>query len=102
MECAVLQARRPRARPEQKHGLEKSLDKTTLLELCKPALDHGVKVKATLPIINTNRVVGTQPVNILAGYRAALADRGTPRIPELWDGRTAERVRDVLTAALLG
>jgi glutamate synthase (ferredoxin) len=44
---------------KQKHGLEKSLDKTTLLALCKPALEEGKPVKATLPIRNTNRVVGT-------------------------------------------
>jgi len=43
----------------QKHGLEKSLDKTTLLELCNPALERGEKVKAHVPILNTNRVVGT-------------------------------------------
>ena len=31
----------------------------TLLELCKPALEQGKRVAATLPIRNTNRVVGT-------------------------------------------
>src|ERR1019366_2523536 len=43
----------------QKHGLEKSLDKTTLMDLCKPALERGEKVKASLPIRNIDRVVGT-------------------------------------------
>lgn len=43
----------------QDHGLDKALDRTTLLDLCQPALDRGEKVKATLPIRNTNRVVGT-------------------------------------------
>jgi glutamate synthase (ferredoxin) len=43
----------------QEHGLEESLDKTTLLELCRPALERGEKVSATLPIRNRNRVVGT-------------------------------------------
>jgi glutamate synthase (ferredoxin) len=43
----------------QDHGLEKSLDITTLLDLCKPAIEKGEKVKATLPIKNINRVVGT-------------------------------------------
>ena len=43
----------------QDHGLEKSMDITTLLELCKPAIERGEKVKAKLPIMNTNRVVGT-------------------------------------------
>ena len=42
----------------QDHGLERSLDLTKLLELCKPALDRGQKVRASLPIRNVNRVVG--------------------------------------------
>jgi glutamate synthase domain-containing protein 2/glutamate synthase domain-containing protein 1/glutamate synthase domain-containing protein 3 len=42
----------------QQHGLEKSLDKMMLLDLCKPALDHGERVTATLPIRNIDRVVG--------------------------------------------
>jgi len=44
---------------DQDHGLEKSLDVTKLLAICKPAIEHGEKVKAELPIINVNRVVGT-------------------------------------------
>ncbi|GET42585.1 glutamate synthase large subunit [Microseira wollei] len=43
----------------QDHGLDKSLDITTLLDLCKPAIENGEKISATLPIKNTNRVVGT-------------------------------------------
>ena len=43
----------------QDHGLDKSLDITTLLDLCKPAIENKEKVKATLPIKNVNRVVGT-------------------------------------------
>ena len=44
---------------EQDHGLEKSLDLTTLLDLCKPAIEQGTPVRATVPIRNVNRVVGT-------------------------------------------
>jgi glutamate synthase (ferredoxin) len=43
----------------QDHGLEKSLDLRVLLDLCKPALERGEKVRAELPIHNTDRVVGT-------------------------------------------
>jgi len=43
----------------QEHGLDASLDATRLLDLCRPALEHGKPVRATLPIRNTNRVVGT-------------------------------------------
>ena len=60
---------------DQDHGLDESLDNLTLFERCRPALDNSVEdvrrahegvsknplrtVKATLPIANTNRVVGT-------------------------------------------
>ena len=43
----------------QDHGLDKSLDVTTLLDLCKPAIEEGEKIEAELPIHNTDRVVGT-------------------------------------------
>jgi len=43
----------------QDHGLQHSLDVTQLLDLCQPAIEQGKKVKATLPIANINRVVGT-------------------------------------------
>src|SRR3989440_141921 len=43
----------------QDHALDKTLDGTTLLQLAKPALDERKPVRATLPIRNTNRVVGT-------------------------------------------
>lgn len=43
----------------QDHGLDQSLDNTTLLKLCEPALKDKKPVKATLKIKNTNRVVGT-------------------------------------------
>jgi glutamate synthase (ferredoxin) len=43
----------------QDHGLEKALDNTTLLPLCRPALEHRTPAAATMPIRNGNRVVGT-------------------------------------------
>jgi glutamate synthase (ferredoxin) len=43
----------------QDHGLERALDNTTLLPLCRLAIDNGTPVSATLPIRNVNRVVGT-------------------------------------------
>jgi glutamate synthase (ferredoxin) len=44
---------------EQDHGLDKSLDVTTLLDLCTPAIERGERVTAELPIRNVDRVVGT-------------------------------------------
>jgi glutamate synthase (ferredoxin) len=44
---------------KQDHGIDRSLDVTTLLGLCEPAIERGEKVIAELPIRNVNRVVGT-------------------------------------------
>jgi glutamate synthase (ferredoxin) len=43
----------------QDHGIDKTFDKQVLLDLCKPALERGEPVRATLPIRNIHRVVGT-------------------------------------------
>jgi glutamate synthase (ferredoxin) len=47
------------AQMAQDHGLVKALDNTTLLELCRPALERKEKVTAEVKIKNINRVVGT-------------------------------------------
>jgi len=44
---------------KQDHGIDRSLDMTKLLELCRPAIERGEKVSAELPIRNVNRVTGT-------------------------------------------
>jgi glutamate synthase (NADPH) large chain len=44
---------------DQDHGLEKSLDRTTILPLCRDALDKKKPVDIILPIKNVNRTVGT-------------------------------------------
>ncbi|HVU16737.1 MAG TPA: glutamate synthase large subunit [Candidatus Didemnitutus sp.] len=44
---------------KQDHGLDRSLDVTTLLNLCEPAILRGEKVVAEVPIRNIHRVVGT-------------------------------------------
>jgi len=43
----------------QDHRIEKSLDVTRLLDICEPAIEHGERVHADLPIRNVHRVVGT-------------------------------------------
>ena len=55
----------------QDHGIAKSLDITQLLPLCLPAIERGEKVKATLPIRNVNRVVGTITGSELTRQRGA-------------------------------
>ncbi len=47
------------SRIPQGHEVGDSLDATTLLPLCRPALERGEPVRAALPIRNTNRSVGT-------------------------------------------
>ena len=44
---------------EQDHGLDKSLDMTTLVPLCRAALERREPVDIRLPIRNVNRTVGT-------------------------------------------
>jgi glutamate synthase (ferredoxin) len=59
----------------QDHGLDKSLDMTVLLDLCKGAIEKGEKVKGwCLPIKNINRVVGT----ILGNEITKLHPEGLP------------------------
>jgi glutamate synthase domain-containing protein 3 len=43
----------------QNHELDKTLDRQMLLRLCEPALANREPVRATIPIHNSNRVVGT-------------------------------------------
>ncbi|MGH3412679.1 MAG: glutamate synthase large subunit [Marmoricola sp.] len=42
----------------QDHGLDKALD-NDLVRICEPALERGEPVRATLPVRNVNRTVGT-------------------------------------------
>ena len=44
---------------KQDHGIDESLDVTTLLRLCAPALERREPVVVDLPIRNINRTVGT-------------------------------------------
>jgi glutamate synthase (ferredoxin) len=43
----------------QDHGLDDTLDRRTLLDICRPAIENGKQVSASMPIFNTNRAVGT-------------------------------------------
>jgi len=44
---------------KQDHALDKSLDMTTIVPLCKEALEDKKPLDIILPILNTNRTVGT-------------------------------------------
>jgi glutamate synthase (ferredoxin) len=53
----------PRKVREQNHGIEQCLDYTTILPLCRQALEEKIPVDIILPIRNVHRTVGT-----LLGY----------------------------------
>jgi len=57
---------------KQDHGLDKALD-NELIKLAQPAIDNGDQVKIELPVINTNRVVGT-----MLSHELAKAHQGKP------------------------
>ena len=61
---------------KQDHGIEKSLDMTTLLKICEPAIKKGKKVHSSIPIKNVNRVVGT-----IVGYEISKV-HGAEGLPE--------------------
>jgi len=60
----------------QEHGLDDSLDLTTLLTICEPAIKRREKVFSSLPIKNINRVVGT-----IIGYEVTKA-HGSAGLPD--------------------
>lgn len=52
--------------------------------------------------VGTNRVVGTDPDKIVAAATEALEDLDRGReVPDLWDGKAAERIADVLTSGVV-
>jgi glutamate synthase (NADPH/NADH) large chain len=62
---------------DQDHALEKALD-NQLIELAKPALTNGTKVKEELPIQNTDRVVGGMLSNrIIRSVGSKMLPEGT-------------------------
>jgi len=51
--------------------------------------------------VGTNQIAGRDPQRIVAAYRRALAQAASPpRVPPLWDGKAAQRIADILDAAL--
>ena len=91
----------------QEHGVEESLDATTLLDLCAPGADGGSPRSARrLPIRNVNRVVGTMlglgghPA--LGPRRAARRHDPPPRSPGRPGRASGRSSRRAITLALEG
>jgi len=67
-------------------------EETTVLRVPCVTLRENTERPITIEQ-GTNRLAGVSRAGILAAIEAALAtDPGAARIPELWDGRTAERI----------
>ncbi len=71
-------------------------EETTVLRV--PCLTVRENTERPITILQgSNRLVGVDPVNILAEARSALKGEERPiRGPELWDGKAARRIVDVL------
>src|SRR5262249_22673045 len=67
-----------------------------------PCLTLRENTERPITVTNgTNRVVGNRTADIISGVDAVLGSTAGPtRIPELWDGRAAERVAAVLARFL--
>jgi glutamate synthase (NADPH/NADH) large chain len=59
---------------EQDHGLELALD-NRLIDMARAAIDRGEKVNIQMPIVNTNRTVGTMLSNTIVNK---WGERGLP------------------------
>jgi len=44
----------------------------------------------------TNRLVGTEYSNIPEIVKEVIVEKSVPRVPELWDGKSSERIANVL------
>lgn len=71
-------------------------EETTVLGVPCITLRHNTERPVTLTQ-GTNQLVGNEPQAILDAARAVIEGRGRKgRVPEKWDGRSAERIVDVL------
>jgi UDP-N-acetylglucosamine 2-epimerase (non-hydrolysing) len=73
-------------------------EETTALGIPCLTLRENTERPVTVEI-GTNRVVGTDPERIIAEAERALGRKHTdepPRVPPLWDGRTADRILDAI------
>jgi UDP-N-acetylglucosamine 2-epimerase (non-hydrolysing) len=75
-------------------------EETTILEVPCLTLRQTTERPVTVTV-GSNRLVGSDPADILAAYRDLRAGRWRqPRTPELWDGGAAERIVEVLCRRL--
>ena len=69
-------------------------EETTILQV--PCLTLRTTTERPITVTaGTNQIVGTVPADIVAGWRR-IGSRSAGTVPELWDGRAAERIVEVL------
>lgn len=71
-------------------------EETTVLGVPCLTLRHNTERPATVEE-GTNILVGPDPERIAAAWREAIDRPKTGRVPELWDGKAAGRIVDILT-----
>jgi len=77
-------------------------EETTILKVPCLTLRESTERPVTVDV-GCNQLVGSDPDRILAAWRRVMAaERFTCGTPELWDGRAAERIADVLVGRLAG
>jgi len=74
-------------------------EETTILGVPCLTLRENTERPITVDV-GTNRIVGQAPERILAAYREVRDGGVAGETPPLWDGRAAERILEVLLAAL--
>jgi UDP-N-acetylglucosamine 2-epimerase (non-hydrolysing) len=70
-------------------------EETTVLGIACLTMRENTERPVTISH-GTNRLVGTDPERIVAGWRAARDQHGPARVPPLWDGHAASRIVEVL------
>ena len=71
-------------------------EETTALGIPCLTLRENTERPVTV-IEGTNQLVGTDPARVIPAARAVLEGQAKKgRIPELWDGKAAERVAEIL------
>jgi UDP-N-acetylglucosamine 2-epimerase (non-hydrolysing) len=75
-------------------------EETTILKVPCLTLRNNTERPITAEV-GSNRVVGTDPADIIAAYEDFKAGKSAPMgAPDLWDGQAAERIADVLIEKL--
>lgn len=74
-------------------------EETTVLRIPCLTLRNNTERPVTISH-GTNRLVGGDTDAILAGFAEALAARPDGRVPDLWDGQTAQRIAHEMRALL--